>query len=563
MRPIRLLIWVVLLAMPALPASLHAQTTLQYGVQYKCGERFTVFYCRSDDQSRDAFPVQPQDDYCKVEYPDRPSNPGFVYEGSELRGDLIKKLQACAAIKAAPPAAKAPPAKTQASPQPNTLATQATQAKSADAYLQEGNRYFQAKDFPNALQAFQKGLAAGGDRETRFALYRGLGHTYSMQGQAEKAVAAQSEAVKLNPRSSAAHVNLGAAYTAVHKSKEALAEFQQAVRLDPSDYVAYDWLAGAYDDLSRPEEAVAAWKKALAAKPQDAWFLVHIADSLQKKKAYDAAISAYQSAIQLKPAGDSMAHAQYALGLAYNESDKPALAVPPLLEAIRLKPNDQKAHYELGKAYLAVPRCPLALAEFRSAIRLDPKDSWSYIRLGEAYNCLNQRPQAIATWKQLLANTSKEKSPLIDVAGRLEYLKEYDLALTAYRMALDAPAGAAPEEQMNAPLRDSDAFSGMARIYFERKQYQELVKLAEWDPEQTYLYSHELGYAYIALHQLAKAVKVFEDAVELDEEKAAESLYDLGHCYNLMGRKPDARRIYTKLLAIEKKTASKLLAEIE
>lgn len=720
-RKIRFVFLVLMFVALAGELALQAQSGLRYGVEYKCGERLKVYYCRSDDQSRDAYPVQPQDDYCSVEYPDRPSNPGFVYTGSELRSELIKKLQACGVLSAAQPKSAQQPSApaststsaaksahdyflqglklyqekkyadaievlkkavaldpsmgyatfnlalcyndlkkyTEAIPlykqllaakwedvpggltriavmqllaisyiqtgryadaeaiyrqavarepknphcqfglgkslalqgkKPDALqvhrallaldkpladnlyqiiekgssgAPQVTQTQSANGYLAEGQKYRQAKDDAKALQAYQSALAVGGNPGTLAQVHFEMGQLYSQQRQDEKAVASFREALRLNPNLIDARANLGVSYYLLGKYPEALKELHETVRVRPTDYISYDWLAATYVAQGKKEEAVAAWKQALAAKPQDARFLVQTGNELEKKKEYDAALGAFLSAVQLKPETTLLARAQYGLGLTYNESDKQEQAIAPLLEAIRLKPNYPEAHYELGRAYLAIRRYPLAIAEFKTAIRLNPNDGWSVLRLGEAYDGLNQRPQAIAIWKQLMARKQTEKLVLLSLAEQFEYgVKEYDLALAAYRMVPDALPGQDADEQFNAVLRDSDAYSGMARMYFELKQYQEIVRLAESVPEEAYIFSHELGTAYVALNQLAQAAKVFEDAVKLDEEKRADSLYDLGHCYNLMGRKPDARRIYAKLRAIEQELAAKLLAEI-
>jgi hypothetical protein len=58
-----------------------------------------VTHCRKDSDMAGVPPTQPADDYCQVYYPDRPKRNGFTAMATELRGDLIKKLQACGAFK--------------------------------------------------------------------------------------------------------------------------------------------------------------------------------------------------------------------------------------------------------------------------------------------------------------------------------------------------------------------------------------------------------------------------------------------------------------------------------
>ena len=90
--------------------SVAAQSGLKYGYEYKCGnERVVVFYCRNDSGQ----PVPEVDNYCAVEYPDRPRrNPQFPVAGSVVRSEMVKQVAGCSGPAASDPAiAKANAAK--------------------------------------------------------------------------------------------------------------------------------------------------------------------------------------------------------------------------------------------------------------------------------------------------------------------------------------------------------------------------------------------------------------------------------------------------------------------
>ena len=98
----------------AATVSLAAQATLKYGSEYKCGnERVVVFYCRNDPGNDGGRPVHESENYCAVEYPDRPrANPQFPVSGSVVRSDLLKQLASCTGAPSSDPAvAKAQAAK--------------------------------------------------------------------------------------------------------------------------------------------------------------------------------------------------------------------------------------------------------------------------------------------------------------------------------------------------------------------------------------------------------------------------------------------------------------------
>ncbi len=93
----------------ALAASAQA-FEVKYNYQYQCGnERVEVFYCRNDRGQ----PVPESDNYCHVEYPDRPRRmESIAVFASVLKSDLARQLANCAGPAASDPSvAKAAKAK--------------------------------------------------------------------------------------------------------------------------------------------------------------------------------------------------------------------------------------------------------------------------------------------------------------------------------------------------------------------------------------------------------------------------------------------------------------------
>ena len=83
----------------ATPPVTQREQTLRYNFQYACnGERIVVNRCRKDSDQPGFPPTQANQDYCLVIYPDRPKQGGFTVQTTELRSDLITKLQACGAL---------------------------------------------------------------------------------------------------------------------------------------------------------------------------------------------------------------------------------------------------------------------------------------------------------------------------------------------------------------------------------------------------------------------------------------------------------------------------------
>jgi Flp pilus assembly protein TadD len=121
------------------------------------------------------------------------------------------------------------------------------------------------------------------------------------------------------------------------------------------------------------EEGVTACQSALAAglpAGQAAMLRRVLAGKLAGLKRWDDVVDVYRDAVAGRAADPE---AQQRLGHALlHLVGRPAEAVEPLQEAIRLRPGDPTAHAELGTALAAVGRASEAVAAFEEAARLDP-----------------------------------------------------------------------------------------------------------------------------------------------------------------------------------------------
>jgi Flp pilus assembly protein TadD len=121
------------------------------------------------------------------------------------------------------------------------------------------------------------------------------------------------------------------------------------------------------------EEGVTACQRALAvALPagQAAMLRRVLAVKLAGLKRWDDVVEVYRDAVHTSP---SDPEAQLRLGHALiHLAGRPADALGPLQESIRLRSGDPGAHAELGLALAALGRTSEAVAAFEVAARLDP-----------------------------------------------------------------------------------------------------------------------------------------------------------------------------------------------
>ena len=246
------------------PIVISAPQELRYNVEYTCGgERVTVGRCRRDSDQPGYPATPPERDYCAVYYPDRPKRNGFMVQTVELRGDVVKKLQACGALE--------------------TDQRTGAVSSAADNYLKQGNGYLAAKDYAKAIEAYNQALAV---EPSTTAAYYGLGVSYKSLKQYPKAVSAFKEFLRAQPNNTDALTQLGFTYVFMDQNENAVASLRQVIRLKP-DADVYGPLGLAYLGLKQYADAVAAFKEAVRQKPkvgQSYYFLGYAYLSMGKKE---------------------------------------------------------------------------------------------------------------------------------------------------------------------------------------------------------------------------------------------------------------------------------------
>ena len=105
----------------------------------------------------------------------------------------------------------------------------------------------------------------------------------------------------------------------------------------------------------------------------------------------------YKEAVRLKP-DDAKAH--FGLGEAYGSLHRYQDAADEYKEAVRLKPDDAKAHYMLGGP-IALDNFQEAVGAFKEAIRLKPDDAFAHWELGLTYLDLGDRGAALEEYRIL------------------------------------------------------------------------------------------------------------------------------------------------------------------
>jgi tetratricopeptide (TPR) repeat protein len=161
-----------------------------------------------------------------------------------------------------------------------------------------------------------------------------------------------TKVVGWNPKDAPSWYYLGRIKYNENRFEEAVAAFQQCLKLNPRDVKAEDNLGLSFEGLNRTEEAIGAYFMAIA------W---------QK----DAAV---------KNPGPYLD-----MGSLLVDNGRVDEAMPHLLEAARISPQDFRVHRALGKAYAHLNQLEKARAELERAVKLAPENAQVHFMLAQVY----------------------------------------------------------------------------------------------------------------------------------------------------------------------------------
>jgi tetratricopeptide (TPR) repeat protein len=203
--------------------------------------------------------------------------------------------------------------------------------------------------------------------------------------------------VEWNPKDADAWYNLGRTKYTENRFDEAIHAFQQCLALDVKNVKAEDNLGLSYYGLGRTNDALAAYQTAIEWEKQPL--------DVRRTSGDDAGPPRSQPP-DPQPFID--------LGILYLDQNRSNDALPVLLQATQIAPNDAKGHEELGKAYTHLDDLPKAQAELEKAVALAPNVASLHFMLGQVYRRLGMMDKAKAEFErteQLNGTHSSDKKP--------------------------------------------------------------------------------------------------------------------------------------------------------
>ena len=321
--------------------------------------------------------------------------------------------------------------------------------------------------------------------------YLASGEHFYQQGKYQEAVIQFRNALDIDPRLAAAHLQLGRTYLALKNRDAAYREINESATLDPSNSNVQLELASVLLIRGQLEPAQSLAKKVLASEPGNAGAHKILAEKEALAHDFPQAIQEFQKTIELEP---QRIENYQALGATLAATGKYAEAEDAYRRAIQANPKSPQAHISLGEFYFSQKNLPQAESEMREACGLDPqavppwvflariymaagksadaektyadlktvapKDPQAYRALGIYYLSSGQREKALAEFRSILSEHPKDNS----VKGQL-----VELLLDLNRVS---QASSLNQDILTANQADPQALLAEGRIFFSQGQYE-------------------------------------------------------------------------------------------
>lgn len=343
----------------------------------------------------------------------------------------------------------------------------------------DGLKALEAKDYPAAVAAFEKALAA--DEKDYAALFH-LGLAHSLLNNAEKAIDYYKQTLALKPDLYEAQMNLSALYVESGQAAEAIPLLKAAVEKKPQEFRPNYFLAEAFLRANQLDDAERQFRVAQQIDPKSENIrssLLHLASLYEKAKQFDKAVAIYQqypddpgareragellleagqaekaipqleAAVKQSPTAAN----RYALATAYLRSKQIDKATQMMDLAIAADTNNADLRIAYGGLLRDQRNFPAAAQQFWAATKLKPdsRDAWS--GLATMLLSMENYTQALAAFDKLEAIGDTTPGLHFFRALAFDKTKQYKPALASYQKFLALSQNKFPDEEFKARQR--------------------------------------------------------------------------------------------------------------
>jgi tetratricopeptide (TPR) repeat protein len=259
----------------------------------------------------------------------------------------------------------------------------------------------------NAIDAFNRALAI----DSQFSLaHANLGEAYRRKylrtNESEwitRAVAAVSEALRLDPAQVDVRLSLAGVYRLTGRRGAAVEELRKALAQQPSNGEAHRQLGELLDAEGRPDEALVELRRAVAERPQYWRNYQSLGLFYYRRGNLPEAVAGLTRLVELRP---DDANSYNLLGAALLASGDHEQARDNFERSIAVTPTPA-AYSNLGTIHYSAKRYVEAVEANEQALRLAPNRAPVHRNLGDALLKLGRQAEARAAYEQAVALAQK------------------------------------------------------------------------------------------------------------------------------------------------------------
>jgi len=267
-----------------------------------------------------------------------------------------------------------------------------------EAFLDLGTAYEESKDYAKAAEAYEKYIALKPENAWTGQLRLGLCRLEL--NQPEAAVAALSEALKLQPNNVKTNFSLADAHARAKSLDKAEAVYKTLVGLNPEGATTYyGKIIQMYDEAGQYDKAIEAARKIIEMNPKNELAVFNLGIMFLKLQRIDEAVQAFRGALALKP---DYASAQYNIGYSYSLDKRWKESVEGFQKYIALAPDDPLGYLNVGVGLMMLKSFEAALEPLRKCIELKPDNAVAHYNLAIVYLNLKDDFSAREVYKTLL-----------------------------------------------------------------------------------------------------------------------------------------------------------------
>jgi tetratricopeptide (TPR) repeat protein len=213
-----------------------------------------------------------------------------------------------------------------------------------------------------------------------------LGYILFKKQDAKSSLAEYTEAARYRKPSPADLEAVAGNYVLLKDYADADKWFTKAVEWNPKDSLGWYYLGRTKYSENRFQEAASAFEQCLKLEPRNVKAEDNLGLTFEGLNQIEKAMAAYQTAIEWqKDSAEKIPGPFLDLGSLLVDDNRPDDALPYLLEAARISPEDYRAHRQLGKAYTHLDQLEKARAELEKAVELAPQNAAVHFMLAQVY----------------------------------------------------------------------------------------------------------------------------------------------------------------------------------